>query len=33
MGFAGTLGLAHFLYTRGGKVIRSKYLWAAVSLV
>jgi hypothetical protein len=33
MGFAGTLGLAHFLYSRGGKVIRSKYLWASVSLV
>ncbi|KAF9292925.1 oligosaccharyl transferase subunit ost3/OST6 [Linnemannia elongata] len=32
MGFSGTLGLAHFLYTRGGKVIRSKYLWAAISL-
>ncbi|KAF9903127.1 oligosaccharyl transferase subunit ost3/OST6 [Linnemannia zychae] len=32
MGVAGVLGLAHFLYSRGGKVIRSKYLWAAVSL-
>ncbi|KAF8940174.1 oligosaccharyl transferase subunit ost3/OST6, partial [Haplosporangium gracile] len=32
LGSAGTLGLTHFLYTRGGKVIRSKYLWAAVSL-
>ncbi|KAG9071758.1 oligosaccharyl transferase subunit ost3/OST6 [Linnemannia hyalina] len=33
MGFSGTVGLAHFLFTRGGKVIRSKYLWAAVSLI
>ncbi|KAG0285997.1 oligosaccharyl transferase subunit ost3/OST6 [Linnemannia gamsii] len=32
MGAAGSLGLAHFLYSRGGKVIRSKYLWASVSL-
>ncbi|KAG0371811.1 oligosaccharyl transferase subunit ost3/OST6 [Mortierella sp. AD032] len=32
MGAAGAVGLAHFVYSRGGKVIRSKYLWAAVSL-
>ncbi|KAF9086801.1 oligosaccharyl transferase subunit ost3/OST6 [Mortierella sp. GBA35] len=32
MGLSGLLGLTHFLYSRGGKVIRSKYLWAALSL-
>ncbi|KAG0212095.1 oligosaccharyl transferase subunit ost3/OST6 [Mortierella sp. GBA30] len=33
LGLTGMMGLGRILYTRAGKVIRSKYLWAALSLV
>ncbi|KAF9956270.1 oligosaccharyl transferase subunit ost3/OST6 [Mortierella alpina] len=32
IGFSGVFALGHILYGRAGKVMRSKYLWAALSL-
>ncbi|KAF9923335.1 oligosaccharyl transferase subunit ost3/OST6 [Linnemannia zychae] len=31
-GLTGILGLSRFLYSRGGMVIQSRYLWATISL-